>query len=554
MKINMNLAKIVMVVSIVFLVVGFGVVVRAQTVMGPPTVPGNLSATVTPPSQVSISWSGSTGGSGNISYYVYQNGQAINSTSSTSFTETSLPPGVYSYAVAAYDSTGSVSARSTPVSVTIVLDTTPPSAPTGLTATPTTTYVSYASTTIALSWNASTDNVGVVGYYVYRDGVKITTSTTSPVTATSYTDTVPPAQSWTYTYTVAAYDAAGNISAYSSPVQVLVLNDILPPSAPTQLTATQNGLTQISLSWASSTDSIPIAGYYIYKNGAEIATVSSSPYSDTGISAGSSYSYVVDAYDAAGNVSASSTQVNVTVMGDNAQPSVPFGIVAKASSSSIAVSWEPSTDAIAVAGYVLYRNGTQLATVTTTSYVDDAPMVGSNLYSVYAYNLGGVSSSLSNTVNAAWYPGMITAAPPVPAVAPVAVTTAPASAPVAVTPTAPPASATPVINQPFTTTLYYGLRSADVTALQSLLTLRGYLSSPATGFFGNLTLQALEKFQCDNNIVCTGGAGWGIVGPKTRAVLNGLAPASNPAASSTSLQVELQTLEAELKALEAQTQ
>ena len=357
----------ILVAGMVLFVVGFGVVVQAQTMMGPPTVPGNLTATVTPPSQISISWGGSSGGSGSISYYVYRNGRAINSTSSTSFTETSLPPGVYSYAVAAYDSSGNVSARSTPVNVTLVLDTAPPSVPTGLTATPTTTYVSYSSTTIALSWNASTDNVGVVGYYVYRDGVKITTSTSSPVTATSYTDTVPPAQSWTYTYTVAAYDAAGNISAYSSPVKVLVLNDILPPSTPMQLTAVQNGLTQISLSWASSTDSIPIAGYDLYKNGVEIATVSSSPYSDTGISAGSSYSYVIDAYDAAGNVSASSTQVNVTVVGDNAQPSVPFGIAAKASSSSIAVSWAPSTDAIAVAGYVLYRNGTQLATVATTS-------------------------------------------------------------------------------------------------------------------------------------------------------------------------------------------
>ena len=93
-----------------------------------------------------------------------------------------------------------------------------------------------------------------------------------------------------------------------------------------------------------------------------------------------------------------------------------------------------------------------------------------------------------------------------------------------------------------------------MVALQSLLIGRGYLSSAVTGFFGNLTLQALEKFQCDSNIVCTGGAGWGVAGPKTRAVLNDLAPASSSAVSPVSLQTELQTLEAELKALQAQMQ
>ncbi|WP_203922764.1 fibronectin type III domain-containing protein, partial [Rugosimonospora africana] len=87
-------------------------------------------------------------------------------------------------------------------------DTSPPSAPTGLTS------PSHTATTIALSWNAATDNLGVTGYQVYRG----TTQVGSP-TGTSYTDTglTPSTQ---YSYTVRARDAAGNLSTASSPVTV----------------------------------------------------------------------------------------------------------------------------------------------------------------------------------------------------------------------------------------------------------------------------------------------------------------------------------------------
>ncbi|MET7283635.1 glycosyl hydrolase family 8 [Kribbella sp. NPDC005582] len=85
-------------------------------------------------------------------------------------------------------------------------DTTPPSTPTGLAATGTT------SSSVSLAWNASTDNVGVAGYVVYRNGTEVATTGT-----TSYTDTGRTA-STSYTYTVKARDAAGNLSAVSNAV------------------------------------------------------------------------------------------------------------------------------------------------------------------------------------------------------------------------------------------------------------------------------------------------------------------------------------------------
>jgi len=83
-------------------------------------------------------------------------------------------------------------------------DTTPPSIPTNLTA------VVISSSQINLSWHASTDNVGVGGYRIYRGGDSIATSGT-----TSYQNTgLSPSTS--YSYTVATYDAAGNVSVQSS--------------------------------------------------------------------------------------------------------------------------------------------------------------------------------------------------------------------------------------------------------------------------------------------------------------------------------------------------
>ncbi len=118
----------------------------------------------------------------------------------------------------------------TSASVTVTVnnsstDTTPPSVPTGLAAT------AASSSQINLNWTASTDNVGVTGYKVFRGGTQVGTSATI-----SYSD-AGLAASTAYTYTVAAYDAAGNTSAQSA-------------SAPaTTLAASSGGGLPSSLGW-----------------------------------------------------------------------------------------------------------------------------------------------------------------------------------------------------------------------------------------------------------------------------------------------------------------
>ncbi|GAA4249049.1 hypothetical protein GCM10022255_031430 [Dactylosporangium darangshiense] len=96
-------------------------------------------------------------------------------------------------------------------------DTTPPSAPTGLASPGATT------TSISLSWNASTDDVGVTGYQVFRNGTQV-----GAPSGTTFTDTGLTAGS--YTYTVKARDAAGNLSPASAPLTASTSSTPPPPA------------------------------------------------------------------------------------------------------------------------------------------------------------------------------------------------------------------------------------------------------------------------------------------------------------------------------------
>jgi hypothetical protein len=90
--------------------------------------------------------------------------------------------------------------------------------------------------------------------------------------------------------------------------------DTQPPSVPAGLTANAASATQVDLSWQASTDDVGVAGYTIYRNAALLTTVSGTTlaYSDATVSPATSYSYTVDAFDAAGNHSAQSSPAAVT--------------------------------------------------------------------------------------------------------------------------------------------------------------------------------------------------------------------------------------------------
>lgn len=265
-------------------------------------------------------------------------------------------------------------------------DTQAPSVPTSLSA-PTVTM-----TSIGLTWAASTDNVGVTSYRVYRGGTLLGTTTT-----TGYTDSgLAPGTG--YSYTVSALDTVGNASAQTSALSVSTLADTQAPTVPGKPTSSAQTVTSITLSWTASTDNVGVTGYRVYRNGSQVATPTTTTYTDSGLTPSTSYSYTVSAYDAKSNTSAQSSATAVSTLADTTAPTVPTNLSSAVSGQNINLSWTASTDNVAVTGYVINRDGAQIGTATTNSFtVTNAP-TGSHTYSVAAKDAANNTSAVSTAV------------------------------------------------------------------------------------------------------------------------------------------------------------
>ena len=274
-----------------------------------PSVPAGLAASVISSSQINLSWSASTDNVGVTGYKIYRGGTLLTTTTSRTYNNTGLAASTaYSYRVSAIDAAGNESSQCTAVSATTqaaqVTDTTKPSVPAGLSASV------ISSSQINLSWSASTDNVGVTGYKIYRGGILLTTTTSRTYNNTGLT------ASTAYSYRVSAIDAAGNESsqctAVSATTQAAQTTDTTKPSVPAGLAASVISSSQINLSWSASTDNVGVTGYKIYRGGTLLTTTTSRTHNDTGLSASTAYSYRVSAIDAAGNESSQCTAVSAT--------------------------------------------------------------------------------------------------------------------------------------------------------------------------------------------------------------------------------------------------
>ncbi|HSX36339.1 MAG TPA: alkaline phosphatase family protein [Patescibacteria group bacterium] len=181
-------------------------------------------------------------------------------------------------------------------------DTTPPSTPTNFNAIP------DSQTQVDLSWTASPD-ADVASYKISRGGVPIgTTSTTSYIDAAATANT-------TYTYSITAVDTSYNASAQAT------TSATTPPvlGTPTGLHATTPSSTEADLQWTAATGA---TAYNVQRNGVTIGVATGTSYADTGLTASTTYSYVIVATDSFDG-STSSTPLQVITPADGVPPPPP---------------------------------------------------------------------------------------------------------------------------------------------------------------------------------------------------------------------------------------
>jgi len=183
------------------------------------------------------------------------------------------------------------------------VDTIKPSVPTGL------AISNTAQQSFTLSWTASTDNVGVSSYEIFRNGNSIGTTSLTTYSVTGLTCATA------YTMTVRARDAARNISDASTSLIVntpACIIDVAAPSVPTGLASSAITTSSFTLSWTASTDNLGVTGYDVYVNGNLRTSVTGTTVNLSDLTHSTTYSMTVRAKDAAGNSSAASTAINVT--------------------------------------------------------------------------------------------------------------------------------------------------------------------------------------------------------------------------------------------------
>src|SRR5437899_8821706 len=228
-------------------------------------------------------------------------------TYSISWNSTLVANGTHTLTAVARDAAGNLT-TSAPVSATVANDTIPP-----VISSVSAFNISSAAATITWATNEASDSqveYGLTTAYGSSTPLNSSLLTAHAVTLTGFQATA------LYHYRVKSRDAAGNLatSADFTLTTLIAVPDLTPPSGPTNLSASAVSSAQINLSWTASTDNVGVAGYTIYRGGAQVGTTALTSYSDTSLSPSTTYTYTVAAYDAAGNVSALSASASAATL------------------------------------------------------------------------------------------------------------------------------------------------------------------------------------------------------------------------------------------------
>jgi fibronectin type 3 domain-containing protein len=382
-----------------------------------PVAPADLTATPGD-AVVTLTWTASTGAT---AYDVkrattdggpYTQLAQLTAPTSNQFTDSSVTNGTtYFYVVQTLTAAGS-SANSAQVSATPNAPGASPAVPTNLTATP-------GNALVTLAWSAS---VGATGYNVKR-----ATTSGGPYTllaaptSTGYTDSSA-INGVTYYYVVSALTAAGE-SANSVQASATPSAASVAPAAPTNLTATA-GNAVVTLAWSTSASATRYNVKRATTSGGpytQLAAPTTTGYSDSAVTNGTTYYYVVSAVNSSGE-SANSAQASATPSATSVAPAPPTNLTATAGNAVVTLAWSTSASATHYNVKRATSSGgpyTQLAAPTATGYTDSAVINGTTYY----YVVSAVNSS-GESPNSA----QVSATPSSPVVPPAAPTNLTATA------------------------------------------------------------------------------------------------------------------------------
>lgn len=244
-------------------------------------------------------------------------------------------------------------------------DTSEPTAPHGVTA------QASSAASVHVMWEASTDDTAVTGYEIYRQGKKVKSVPAAKVMI----DVDGLTASTAYTFTVRARDAAGNLSAPSSPAAATTPAptpaDHEAPTRPVKLRGTADGSRAANLSWGGSTDDVGVTSYDIYQEDSRIHSVPGTRTTAhlTGLRPGTVYTFTVRARDAADTSSPDSDALDVTTASAPGAPAATaptdLRVTNQALGEEFAVDldWKQPRTGGEIPAYQLYLNGRPTTTI-----------------------------------------------------------------------------------------------------------------------------------------------------------------------------------------------
>jgi chitodextrinase len=193
---------------------------------------------------------------------------------------------------------------------------------------------------------------------------------------------------WSYDGTKLGPTDSSHVTLYQNGVLVWGLEpgvDTTPPSAPANLAVASSNAVSVTLAWSPSTDDTGVVAYDVYQGSTLAGSTATTIYKVTGLSSSTSYSFTVKARDIYGNASSASATLSASTLGpDSTPPSAPTGLATvSVTSTSVSMTWNPSTDDVEVVGYDVYNGTTLAGTATTTGYT----VIGLSPSTTYSFTL-----------------------------------------------------------------------------------------------------------------------------------------------------------------------